>query len=523
MEKVLLVDDEPASLTGLRTCVDWTSLGLEICAEARNGQRAMELVHEHVPAVVIADVRMPFVDGVELARRINEAGLTTKIVMISAYPDLDNVTSGFRHEAVDFVLKPIQVPELESAIASALRKRKAQRRIRVSLREKFLVELVAGLHARNRNIARDLAWLGLDLPTDCPYLVCIAKPDADAEASPDHEIGLASAGESLQSLLDAHLSGVVFRSLSRELVCLIPVTLERSEFVDRFDGFLRAQAEALERSGGQPLRMGVATEVSGLSQVHRGAESARIALEQRFFEPEESVYYADIGSPRTPDELDVSPRDLESVRNAVAAGNRNQITATVSSIVDEAASCGTRDLSSMHAVAFRIMMEAADTLIRMGDSGSHVAARTYEAWRGIEDRATIAEFKNALTGFLLDVCETVGNKRRTHAQALVDAIKSIVATRYGDQISISTIADELQYTDSHVCNVFKKETGETINEYLTRYRIEQATRHLRDHSLRLYEICDQVGYKDYKHFVALFKRHHGMSPSEYRDRLVYDK
>lgn len=76
---------------------------MEICAEARNGQRAMELVHEHVPA----DVRMPFVDGVELARRINEPGLTTKVVLISAYPGLDNVTSGFRHEAVDFVLKPI--------------------------------------------------------------------------------------------------------------------------------------------------------------------------------------------------------------------------------------------------------------------------------------------------------------------------------------------------------------------------------------------------------------------------------
>lgn len=81
----------------------------------------------------------------------------------------------------------------------------------MSLREKLLVKLVAGHHARNRNIGRDLAWLGLDLRTNCPYLVCVAKPDASAEASPDHEIGLASAGESLQSLLDAHLSDGMFR------------------------------------------------------------------------------------------------------------------------------------------------------------------------------------------------------------------------------------------------------------------------------------------------------------------------
>ncbi|MFW6312337.1 MAG: response regulator [Spirochaetota bacterium] len=523
MEKVILVDDEPASLTGLRTCIDWNGLGLEICAEARNGQRAMELVYEHAPAVVIADVRMPFVDGVELARRINEAGLTTKIVLISAYPDLDNVTSGFRHEAVDFVLKPIQVADLVSAVESALSKRRAQRRIRVSLREKFLVELVAGLHARNRNIRRDLAWLGLDLPTDCPYLVCIAKADESVEASPDHEIGLASAGERLQALLNARLSGVVFRSLARELVCLIPVTLERSQFVDRFEDFLRAQAETLEKNSVRSLRMGVGTEVSGLSQVHRGVESARIALEQRFFDPGEFVYYADIGSPPARDELDVPPHDLESIRHAVAAGNRNQIMRTVRSIIDEAVACGNRGLSSMHAVAFRIMMEAADTLIRMGDSGSRVARKTYEAWRRIEDEATIDDFKNALTGFLLDVCETVGSKRRTHAQALVDGIKHIVATRYGDQIAISTIAAELEYTDSHICNVFKKETGETINEYLTQYRIRQATLLLRDHALRLYEICDRVGYKDYKHFVTLFKRYHGMSPSEYRNRLVYEE
>lgn len=523
MEKVILVDDEPASLTGLRTCVDWNRLGLEICAEARNGQRALELVYEYAPAVVIADVRMPFVDGVELARRINEEGLTTKIVLISAYPDLDNVTSGFRHEAVDFVLKPIQVSELESAIDSALRKREAQRRIRVSLREKFLVELVAGLHARNGNIGRDVGWLGLALPTDRPYLVCIAKPDESVDASPDHEIGLASAGERLQTLLNAHLSGVVFRSLSRELVCLIPVTLERSQFVDRLEDFLRAQAEKLEGNSVRSLRIGVGTEVSGLSQVHRGVESARIALEQRFFDPDESVYYADIGSPPTRDELDIPPHDLESIRHAVAAGNRNLILDTVSSIVDEAVASGIRDLSSMHAVAFRIMMEAADALISMGDTGSDVASKTYEAWRRIEGEPTIEEFRDALTGFLLDVCETVGNKRRTHAQALVDGIKRIVAARYGDQIAISTIAADLEYTDSHICNVFKKETGKTINEYLTQYRIEQATSLLRDHSLRLYEICDRVGYKDYKHFVALFKRHHGMSPSEYRDRLVYER
>lgn len=155
--------------------------------------------------------------------------------------------------------------------------------------------------------------------------------------------------------------------------------------------------------------------MSGLSQVHRGVEPARIALEQRFFEPEESVYFADIGSLPTPDDLHVSPPDLESVRHAVAAGNWIQITATVSSIVDEAAACGTRVLSSMHAVAFRIMMEAADTLIRIGDSGSHVAARTYEAWRGIEDRVTIDEFNNALTGFLWTyVRRSATNAGRTH-------------------------------------------------------------------------------------------------------------
>ncbi len=149
MDDVLIVDDEPATLKGLRTCIDWKALNLRICAEARNGKQALDLVKQLNPAVVVTDVRMPFMDGIELARRIKNEFIDTKIVLISAHADLDYIKSGFRLDAVDYVLKPIQVLELQAAVTRALKKRAAEKEAKVLLREKFLTELIGGIHSRS--------------------------------------------------------------------------------------------------------------------------------------------------------------------------------------------------------------------------------------------------------------------------------------------------------------------------------------------------------------------------------------
>lgn len=523
MEKALLVDDEPATLKGLRTCVDWGALGLSICGEARNGKRALELVHEHHPAVVVADVRMPFVDGIELARTIHEEALDTKMVLISAYPDLDKAKSGFKLDAVDYVLKPIQVSELESAIMRALRKRERENRVKDLLRDKFLVELIAGVHVRNPAARERMHWLGLDLPLSCHYLVCVTRPVDEPHDPAARELLLMSAGDCLQSALSRQLGGQVFRSLAGELVSLIPVNLDRAEFIDALDGFLEQMQTDVEEAGIGRMWTGVGSEASDITQVNRAYESARIALEQRFFDPDQRVFYADFDGGQSADGPHVEPEDLELIRHALSSGNQQRLRYAVDGIVDAAVSAGNRDVRLIHSLGFRMMIEVADTLVSLGESGTDVAVQMYDAWRRVEAQHSVGEFKRRLLEYLIETCEALEEHRKTHGQVLVDQIQRLISENYGKPIGISQIAEWLQYTDSHICNVFKKHTGMTINAYLTRYRLERAGELLRDHSLRLYEICDRVGYRDYKHFITLFKREYGMTPSEYRDHLVYDE
>ena len=523
MEDALIVDDEPAVLKGLRTCIDWAGLNLRICGEAKNGRQALELVRELRPAVVIADVRMPFMNGIELARNIQAEPGDTKIILISAYADLDQMRSGYKLDAVDYVLKPIQVDELEAAVTRALDKREREKRGKELLREKFLVELIAGLHSRSTSLQERTRWLEIDLPLACPYLTCVVVPAEEPSDPAARELLLMSAGELIRGRLRDSFGGVVFRSLAGELVCLIPVGTDRSEFVDDLDGFLDWLPPAFEEEGLGRIWIGVGSEARGLSQTAVGYDSARIALEQRFFDSRQSVFYADFEESEAADRPSVHPEDLESIRHAISAGAVESLRAVIVELVDRAVASGVREASLIRSLGFRLVIEAADTLMGLGETGSAVAVDTYAAWRAVEKQESVESFKASILEYLLGVCRKIDEGRRTHSQVLVDRIRTFVGEQYNRPISISHIAESLEYTDSHICNVFKKHTGMTINTYLTRVRLEKASELLRNHTLRLYEICDRVGYGDYKHFVSLFKRKFGITPSEYRDRLIYTR
>ncbi len=523
MEKVLIVDDEPAALRGLRACIDWEGLELEICAEARNGARAFELVEEHNPAVVVSDVRMPFVDGIELARSIQERAPDTKVILISAYADLDQIRSGFKLDAVDYVLKPIQVQELEAAVSRALQKRAREKKAKTILREKFLVELIAGVHSKSSSIRQRMRWLDIDLPLSCPYLACVVLPAEELDDPAAKEMLLMAAGELIQRIMRDYFDGVAFRSLSGEIVCLIPVNMERTVFFDRLDAFLGASPRAFERERLGDVWIGVGTEAGDIGEVNGSYDNARIALEQRFFEDGTQVYYCDFSETAKNDHIQIHPGDLESVRHAVAAGNEQFLRSIVEKLIADAVSSRARDVGLVHSLGFRLIIEAADTLVKLGEPGAAVAVDAYGAWRTAERQKSFVAFQEVLLQYLLGACQEIAERRKTHNQALVDQIRDYVEENYDQPIGISHIADTLEYTVSHICNVFKKQTGMTINAYLTQHRLRRAVELLRNHSLRLYEICSRVGYGDYKHFVSLFKRHYGVTPSRYRDRLVYEE
>ena len=113
MVTLMIVDDEAKARRGLRFCVDWKELGIEVCAESANGAQAFELALEKHPDIVITDIRMPFMDGIALCEKLHESSLNPRVVFITGYEEVSYLRSAIRYGASEYLLKPVDVDELK--------------------------------------------------------------------------------------------------------------------------------------------------------------------------------------------------------------------------------------------------------------------------------------------------------------------------------------------------------------------------------------------------------------------------
>ena len=116
-----------------------------------------------------------------------------------------------------------------------------------------------------------------------------------------------------------------------------------------------------------------------------------------------------------------------------------------------------------------------------------------------------------------EVTQLINTRSETHSHYIIERVRDIIQTRYMEQLSIASLAEEVYLTPTYLCVVFKQETGQTVNEYLTQIRMQQAKQFLADPHIKLYDVCYKVGYLSPSYFSKLFKKITMMTPSEFRD------
>ncbi len=278
MLDLLIVDDESAARQGLIRCMPWDTLGVRVCGEAINGARALAQVQALRPDIVLTDIRMPFMDGIELCRALRAAGETVKIIFISGYEDLEYFKSALAYDVSGYVLKPVDVQELSALIARVageIRDRRSElarmaaldeklRRTLPALRDRFLTGLLRGEIA-SEDLASRMADLELNLPPTGQYAVSLAKPGADMPAA-------ALLGEAAHALAQLSGNGIVFSLGQDECAAL---------WWNPLSGAGPAEwADLLRGTFGLDVSIGIGDAVDGLPRVKDSYTSARQALDR---------------------------------------------------------------------------------------------------------------------------------------------------------------------------------------------------------------------------------------------------
>ncbi|TLS51805.1 response regulator [Paenibacillus antri] len=538
MQRMIIVDDELSTRTGLRDYIDWASYGIQVVGEAADGEGGLALYRELLPDIVITDIKMPKLDGIAFAKRLRESDADVKIVFVSGYDDVDYLKSAMKMDAVDYILKPIDRKELGAVFGkiakladSEKRQRELMRQMTAKLhqsvpllKEKFLHRLITERELTRAELEGQIAFLELRLPLEAEYCVCVLAIDDRQfllERMPQKEIELISFSiqNICQESIDQFTNGYVFE-YRRFMFAAILGFREESEVEALYENLVGLKAKLddfLTRFLQISISIGVGNPVHEPGLVHRSFDQAEDALQQKLFLGKNRLIRIDqLVSPDAFDYKDVREEldKLEAILKAAEIGSiqrfleelterlsrrRNAPIQYCRMIFQDIVALSSRFLAGIH--AWTPEQEALEVKVR----------------DDVARLETIAEMNAAIGSYMQAVAQCINEKKTKKSRNVIERIKSLIESRYNENLTIAQIAEEVYLTTTYVCLIFKQETGYTLNEYMTKVRMDRAIDLLKDSSIRLYDICYAIGYSEPGYFSKQFKRYTGLSPSEFRN------
>ena len=542
MLKIFLAEDEVVVRETIKRMIPWEELGFELVGEAADGEMALPLLIRQQPDLLITDIKMPFMDGLTLARLAKKEIPGLKVVILSGYVDFNYAKQAIGIGVEDYLLKPITKNALIERL-SEIRSRYEHEKTQKEYYEKFQREMQAYEKNSSRDFFEALVGgsmdmmevykraekLGLDIVAEA-YNVLIFTMNCDEDFSgqrDEYSSWEAESLELLENFFAGHSSAMLFRSNIFSYGVLLKgqrETIEENtrECVDEIRKILSRQ------DGRREWFLAVGQSVERLSQIQKSYHTASRAFSQRYLYDENILYYDEMetmehpgGQAETEDNAYLQKVDVNALNPAIlqkflSNGLQEE---TENFVKDYFYAIGQEPMESLvfrNYVILNVRFSVISFIKGLGcDTNEMESADTEEvlAESGKNMESAIAYAKKMISQAIEIRDQNSGNKNRSILKTAVDFIDS----HYMDEeISLNTVANVANVSSNHFSALFSQNMGQTFIEYLTSLRMNKAKELLRCTGMRSSEIAGEIGYKDAHYFSYLFKKTQGMTPSDYR-------
>lgn len=542
MLKIFLAEDEVVVRETIKRMIPWEELGFELVGEAADGEMALPLLIRQQPDLLITDIKMPFMDGLTLARLAKKEIPGLKVVILSGYDDFNYAKQAIGIGVEDYLLKPITKNALIERL-SEIRSRYEHEKTQKEYYEKFQREMQAYEKNNSRDFFEALVGgsmdmmevykraekLGLDIVAEA-YNVLIFTMNCDEDFSgqrDEYSSWEAESLELLENFFAGHSSAMLFRSNIFSYGVLLKGQREAIEentraCVDEIRKILSRQ------DGRREWFLAVGQSVERLSQIQKSYHTASRAFSQRYLYDENILYYDEMetmehpgGQAETEDNAYLQKVDVNALNPAIlqkflSNGLQEE---TENFVKDYFYAIGQEPMESLvfrNYVILNVRFSVISFIKGLGcDTNEMESADTEEvlAESGKNMESAIAYAKKMISQAIEIRDQNSGNKNRSILKTAVDFIDS----HYMDEeISLNTVANVANVSSNHFSALFSQNMGQTFIEYLTTLRMNKAKELLRCTGMRSSEIAGEIGYKDAHYFSYLFKKTQGMTPSDYR-------
>ncbi len=527
MYRILIIDDEPVVREGIAATIDWPSHGFDLVGICEDGREGIAALERDQPDVVITDICMPFVDGLELAAWIAHRYPQIRTILLTGYDDFEYAQEAVRLQVSDFLLKPITADELRGMLdtvrAELDRDRESREQIEQLhaqlaeslplLRERFLNRL---LHGRlgEEDIERKRKLLEIDLETGS-YVVVVCDLDTH---DPGQELAALAVQAEIRRVLGSRTVGVA--GDRDETVIIVSAEDEeraRSRALDYSERISTAILTSLERS----VSIGIGNAVSTLDAISRSYAEAVTALERRLqFGPGRIITVEEVrgGVAAISTQRENAYREafVMAIRGGDSKSAARALEGFFSRFRGEAI-----DRNSCFVAVQRLLSDTLDALDALGLDYRDVSLLTDNPFKRLASIKTLESIASWFGDLEAEARQRLELRRDEHSRRKAIEAEEYIKSRFTKpDLTLTAVCTDLAVSKSYLSPIFKAHTGMTFVEFLTAVRIDYAKELLAGGDLKAYEIATKVGFRDAHYFSVTFRKQTGQSPMEYRDSVV---
>lgn len=536
--KVFLVEDEMVIRRGIKNSIDWEKEGYIFCGEASDGELAYPMIIKEKPDILITDIRMPFMDGLELCKLVKKELPNIKILILSGYDEFDYAKEAIRLGVTEYLLKPISSGKLLEAlngVSESIRREKEDkdlvRKYMEEMREntehekqKFFEQMIAG----NLSMA-DALETGKKYEMNLSagmYNLLLFRFTLGKENRKSGEL-LGEAEYAIEKLTE-RLEYVFEFQRGVEGWAFLLMADNEEQMSERVKELSKDLEEIMKNYSTIAYFAGIGQPVARLRELEESFREAERALAARFtMELNRIISVEDIRMAQNVDTLDdieiTSFGEIEKTRTMLEKflnnGAEDEIDEFVDVYINELPEENLKSVLMRQYIimdAYIVMMSFCEKI--EGIEGE-MQAQSEELKNSMKTIQTLEEIKNYIRMLLkkiIGVRDTISGRR--YSDIIEIAKDQIRKTYMSDEISLNTIAAEVGMSPSYFSSIFSKEMGKTFVEYLTEIRMDRAKELLMCSSMKTSEIGYEVGYKDPHYFSYIFKKTQNCTPKEFRAR-----
>lgn len=513
--KILIVDDEALTREGIISNIDWDKLGIDEIFEADDGYHGLEMGRLHKPDIILSDVRMPRMNGIEMAKELHRILPDSSIIFMSGYSDKEYLKEAIKLKVISYVEKPIDAAEIESSIRSALEEQAVtyNNLIRADYHNKYFkgklgLEIIYPAVKENLSYyTKQLEELGYDIKPGTEFTTLIITLKSFISAISEQHIN--EFYLKLTEISDIYKLNHI-PAIKNDEYIIVHLFANRAvenavlSICAQFSQFLVTEF---------PFYIAVGKTVRGLKNVYESYNQAVLLLQSSFFYEYNSIIKQEASAivPALDQSLYVKfcealQQQTEEAALQAVNGIYGQYKSNQHILPGVA--------KDMYYKLFAALIQAASKL-HIPDFYENDSVTVLEY---ISKDKNLFELHQLLTEKIKLLFSSIGDYKEENPA--VFTIKEFISKNYkNESLSVKDISEHVYLSSTYVCTLFKNETGKTLNQYLTEYRIEKAKDMLRDPKYKISDISAKVGYSDGNYFGKTFKKIVELSPSEYRERF----